>query len=305
MGPNGSGQSGAIDRSDLACHALGVPLCEGQLMDESETPAERADAGASAPPESASVIMAACENSPAAERMVASLGHDLRHQARKGDVNAFVVSRHRDGSFKLVQSQVLTAGGLGAAAIGFMTATMAGLLGVGAVFRGARTVTLSAYERQSHVRQADQRLAEVLDQVGQHSAVLLILCQDEQTGQTVAVRASERGAQSWNMSRAEFLGALDRLGDNYDWVRPRHGRPPRTRKLETQTPAGQGDPAQPRTRSRRVPTGLAPVPPAGRPQHRLVPGGNHRRALPLLRAVPGTSSGQRASAGGGQIGPAS
>src|SRR5687768_17812438 len=28
MGPNGSGQSGAIDRSDLACHALGVPRSE-------------------------------------------------------------------------------------------------------------------------------------------------------------------------------------------------------------------------------------------------------------------------------------
>jgi hypothetical protein len=107
-------------------------------MDESETPAEPADAGASAPPESASVVMAAFENSHAAERTVASLGHDLRHQARKGDVNAFLVSRHRDGSFKLVQSRVLTAGGLGAAAIGFMTATMAGLLGVGAAFRGAK-----------------------------------------------------------------------------------------------------------------------------------------------------------------------
>jgi hypothetical protein len=69
------------------------------------------------------------------KRMVASLGHDLRHQARKGDAKAFVVSRHRDGSFKLVQSRVLTAGGLGAAAIGFMTATMAGLRGAGAVFR--------------------------------------------------------------------------------------------------------------------------------------------------------------------------
>jgi hypothetical protein len=81
-------------------------------------------------------------------------------------------------------------------------------------------LALSAHERQSHVRQADQRLAEILDRVGQHSAVLLVLCQDEQTGQTVAARASERGAQSWHMSQAEFLGALDRLGDNYDWVRP-------------------------------------------------------------------------------------
>ena len=60
---------------------------------------------------------------------------------------------------------------------------------------------------------------------------------------------------------------------------------PCTRRLEPQTAAGGGDPAQPGTRGRRVPTGLAPVPPAGSAQHRLVPDGNHRPALPLLRAA--------------------
>ena len=53
--------------------------------------------------------------------------------------------------------------------------------------------------------------------------------------------------------------------------------------LEPQAAAGQGDPAQPGTRGRPVPTGLAPVPPAGSAQHRLVPDGNHRPALPLLK----------------------
>ena len=186
-------------------------------MDEPEKPA---DAGASATPGTASVILAAFENSHAAERMVASLGHELRHKARKGDVNAFVVTRNRDGSFKLVQSRVLTAGGLGAAAIGFTTAVMVGLLGLGSAFRGAKTLTRSARERQSHVRQADQRLTEIFDQVGRRSAVLLIVCKHEQTGQTVAARADERGTQSWHAPRAEFLAALDRLGNSYDWVRP-------------------------------------------------------------------------------------
>jgi uncharacterized membrane protein len=192
---------------------------KADTMDEHEPPAESGNAEASAAPESASVIMAAFENSHAAERMVASLGRDLRHKARKGEVNAFVVSRHRDGSFKLVQSRVLTAGGIGAAAIGFTTATVAGLLGAGSAFRGARKVTQSARERQSHVRQTDQWLSELLDQVGQRSAVLLVVCQDLQTGQMVAARAAERGRQSWTASRAEFLAALDRVGDDYDWVR--------------------------------------------------------------------------------------
>ena len=167
-----------------------------------------------------SVIIATFENSHAAERMVSSLGHDLRHQARKGDVNGFVVRRNRDGSFKLVQSRVLTAGGIGVAVIGFTTATMAGFLGAGSAFRGAKTVTHSARERQSHVRQADQRLTEMFDQVGERSAVLLMICNDEQTGQAVASRAAERGTQSWHGSRKEFLAALNRLGDSYDWVRP-------------------------------------------------------------------------------------
>jgi hypothetical protein len=189
-------------------------------MDEPETPAEPADTQASAAPDSASVIIAAFENNHAAERAVASLGHALRHKARKGDLAAFVVTRHSDGSFKLVQSRVLTAGGIGAAVGGFVTATMAGLLGAGSALRGAKTVTKSVHQRQTHVRQANQRFTEILDEVGRRSAVLLVLCMDEQTGQLVAATAAERGSQSWHVSRAEFLTALDRMGDNYDWIRP-------------------------------------------------------------------------------------
>lgn len=187
-------------------------------MDEPETPAEPADTQAA--PDPASVIIATFENNHSAERTVASLGHAFGHQARKGDVAAYVVTRHSDGSFKLVQSRVLTAGGIGAAVAGFLIATKAGLLGLGAAFRGAKTVTKSAQQRQTHVPQTDQRLTEVLDEIGPRSAVLLVVCTDEQTEQLVAATAAERGSQSWHMSRAEFLAALDRMGDNYDWIRP-------------------------------------------------------------------------------------
>jgi len=96
---------------------------------------------------------------------------------------------------------------------------MAGFMGARSAFRGAKTVVHSAHERQT-VREADQRLTEILDQVGRRSAVLLVRCNDEPTGQAVATRAAERATQSWHLSRAEFLAALDRLGDNYDWIRP-------------------------------------------------------------------------------------
>jgi hypothetical protein len=183
--------------------------------------------------------MATFANSHAAERTVASLGHDVRHKARKGEVTAFVVTRHHDGSFKLVQSRVVTARGLASATIGFTTAVMAGLLGAGSVFRGAKTVTQSAHERQSHVRKEDQRLTEILDQVGGHSAVLLVACWDDEAGPMIASRVSQRGTQSWHMSLLDFLSALDRIGDDYDWIRPavakplsaktkRHASPPNT-----------------------------------------------------------------------------
>ena len=75
------------------------------------------------------------------------------------------------------------------------------------------------------MKEAGQRLTELLDQVGRRSAALLIVCPDEETGQAVAARAADRGSQSWHSSRAEFLAALDRLGDNYDWVRPALAEP--------------------------------------------------------------------------------
>ena len=197
-------------------------------MDEPETPAERGDNGGPAAPESgtASVVLATFENSRAAERTVASLGRDFRRRARKGGVAAFVVTRNRDGSFKLVASRVVTAGGLGSAGITFTASVLAGFMGSMSALRGAKTVTHSAHQRQSHVQQPAQRLTELLDEVGERSAALLIVCQDEETGQAVAARAADRGSQSFHLSRVEFLAALDRLGDNYDWVRPALAEPP-------------------------------------------------------------------------------
>jgi hypothetical protein len=196
-------------------------------MDEPETPGERGKNGGPAAPESgkASVVLATFENSHAAERMVASLGRDFRHEARKGSVTAFVVTRHRDGSFKLVQSRVVTGSGLAAAGMRFTASILAGFMGSMSALRGAKTLTHGAHERQSHVRQPGQRLTELLDQIGQRSAALLIVCRDEQTGQAVAARAAEHGSQSWHLPRAEFLAALDRLGDNYDWIRPALAEP--------------------------------------------------------------------------------
>jgi hypothetical protein len=195
------------------------------VLDQPERRSARGDdaAGGASQPGTASVVLASFESSRAAERMVASLGRHFRHQARKGSVSAFVVTRNPDGSFKLVQSRVVTAGGLASAGIGFTASVMAGFMGSGSAYRGAKTLTHGAHERQSHVQQPAHRLTELLDQVGRRAAAVLILCQDEATGRAAVARAAERGRQSAHLSRAEFLAALDRLGDNYDWIRPALG----------------------------------------------------------------------------------
>jgi hypothetical protein len=202
-------------------------------MDEPETPAQTGNTGGKDRANGtgpASVVLAGFESSHAAEHMVASLGHGFRKEARTGDPAVFVVTRNRDGSFRLHQSRVITASGLSAAVARVAAATLAGFMGLFSALKGGRTVTHSARERKSHVRERGQELAEFLDRVGPHAACVLIQCTDEQTGRTVAARATERGSESWHGSRTRFLALLDQVGDNYDWLRPAVAEPTSTKR---------------------------------------------------------------------------
>jgi plasmid stabilization system protein ParE len=75
------------------------------------------------------------------------------------------------------------------------------------------------------VRERGQELAAFLDRVGPQAACVLIQCTDEQTGRTVAARATERGSECWHDSRTAFLALLHQVGDNYDWLRPAVAEP--------------------------------------------------------------------------------
>ena len=197
-------------------------------MDESETTAQTGNTGGKGKAngsEFASVVLASFESSRAAERMVASLGHGFRKEARTGDPAVFVVTRNRDGSFRLHRSRVITASGLSAALGRLTAAILTGFMGLFSMLKGGRTVTQSARERKSHVRERGQELAAFLDRVGPQAACVLIQCTDEQTGRTVAARATERGSECWHDSRTAFLALLDQVGDNYDWLRPAVAEP--------------------------------------------------------------------------------
>jgi hypothetical protein len=176
-------------------------------------------------PGSASIVVANFASRREAERTVASLGHSFRHKTRGGGASAFVVTRNPDGSFKLVQSRVLTATGVVAMAMFFTAEITVGLLGIGAARKGVKASRERAHERQSGVGRDAHRLAEVFDHLGPHAACVLFHCTDEHTAQAVATRADERGDRSSHYTRTEFLELLDRLGSEYDWIRPAVAEP--------------------------------------------------------------------------------
>jgi hypothetical protein len=54
---------------------------------------------------------------------------------------------------------------------------------------------------------------------------------DDAAGQVVATEAAKRVGDNAQFSHAEFLTVLDRLGSEYDWVRPVIAEPtPRVKK---------------------------------------------------------------------------
>ena len=173
----------------------------------------------------ASVVVASFSSRRDAERTVASLGHSFRHKARSGGASAFVVTHNPDGSFKIVQSRVVTATGVVATATFFTAEIMVGLIGIGAARKGAKARKHRTHQRQSGVGRDAHRLAEVFDRLGPHAACVLFHCTDEQTAQAVATRADERGERSSHYARTEFLALLDRLGSEYDWIRPAVAEP--------------------------------------------------------------------------------
>ena len=164
------------------------------------------------------VVIASFENRHAAEHMLGSLGRKFRLNAHKGHAEAFVITANSDGSLKLTESRVLEASGLGATTIRVSAFLMVGLLGVVAMFKGAKATTHAAHKHQSHVGADEQRAHAILAQAGPGAAILLVRCKDPETRKMVAARAADRASYSWDGSMPDFLAALE-PGSTHDWVR--------------------------------------------------------------------------------------
>ena len=170
------------------------------------------------------VVIASFENRHAAERALASLGREYRRNARKGGTDAFVVSGNADGSLKLTESRVLQASGVAATIAGVSAAMLAGLVGVGAMLKGAKGTAHAAHKRASHVGSDAQRAHEILAQAGPAAAIVMVRGQDAETRQLVAAAAADQASDSWGGSMPDFLAGL-KPGSEHDWVRAALDKP--------------------------------------------------------------------------------
>ena len=171
----------------------------------------------------ASVVLASFQSRREAEHMLASLGRGFRKQARTGTVDAFVVSRNRDGSLKLTESRVLSAGDLLSTLIHVFLSISVGFMGLFSSAKGAKQVGHAAHERHGHVS-SDDRVDAFLAVGGTSGAIAMVCCEDLKTRQLVAKHASEHANATWDGPRSEFLAALD-PGSRHDWVRSTLGEP--------------------------------------------------------------------------------
>jgi hypothetical protein len=175
-----------------------------------------------------SVVVASFDNHHAAEHLLASLGREFRKRARKGHVTAFVVRGNKDGSLKLTQSRVLTAEGLEHAILSFFAAVMVGLIGIGGMFKGAKTGRHAVRVHAGHVGSDEHAAHKILAQAGSNAAIALVCCDDSEIRDTIAARARDRAISTWDGSRATFLANLD-SGSTHDWVRVALGEPTSTK----------------------------------------------------------------------------
>ncbi|HEY4277862.1 MAG TPA: hypothetical protein VGM91_06565 [Conexibacter sp.] len=179
-------------------------------------------------PDEESIVLASFESRQAAERMLGSLGGAFRRKAREGSATAFVVSANKDGSLKVTQSRVLSAGDLSAAVIRVAASVGIGFSGIFSALRGVERGAHDARKRQGHVGSDEQRAHEILAKAGPHAALALVRCQDDKMRHEVVARASDRAAgDTWDGLLADFLSSLD-PSDKHDWVRTALDEPPPT-----------------------------------------------------------------------------
>ena len=116
-----------------------------------------------------SVVIARFDSYRRAEHMVVSLGRGFGRKARKGGgALAVVVRGNPDGSLKVTESRVLSAGVLVAVLMWVSLAWMVGFMGLFSMAKGARGGVRAAAVRGGHVGSDEHRAHEILAGAGPH-----------------------------------------------------------------------------------------------------------------------------------------
>jgi hypothetical protein len=135
-----------------------------------------------------------------------------------------VISENKDGSLKVTQSRVVTAGGLMYTPVRIALSVVIGFTGILSSLKGAKGAVHEVRERESHIGSDEHAVHAVLAQVGSDAALVLVRCDDQQTRQAVVAQAADRATRSWDGSRAQFLAGLN-PGSQHDWLRTAVGPP--------------------------------------------------------------------------------
>jgi hypothetical protein len=147
-----------------------------------------------------SVVLASFDSYRHAEHMLASLGRGFRKMARKGGTTAVVVRGNPDGSLKVTESRVLSAGDFVYTVTRVLVSWAVGLMGLLATLKGAKEEVHAARARRGHAGSDEHRVHEVLAEAGPHAAIALVRCEDPETRQLVAAAAADSATDSWNGS---------------------------------------------------------------------------------------------------------
>jgi hypothetical protein len=173
------------------------------------------------------VVLASFESRHAAERMLASLGRELRRQTRKGHAGALVISANKDGSLKLTESRVLTVGGFSATVMRLSASVALGFMGLISTLKAVKGGVHETHVRQAHAGSDEHAVHAILAKAGPHASLVVFPCDNQETRDAVLARASDSASESWHGSRTQFLSSLDAdSGD--DWLRAALGEPTST-----------------------------------------------------------------------------
>jgi hypothetical protein len=182
-----------------------------------------------------SIVLASFPTRRAAEHMLASLGREFRHDVRKRRAAALVCTANNDGSLKVTESRVVTAGNLANALARFTVFRAVGFFGIISTLKGGEDEVHALRAREGHVAADEHPAHAILAEAGPKGAVVLVRCNDQAGAERVATRAADSALRHWDASLQDFLDALE-PGDQ-DWMRHALGEPSNTHRQLAAQPA--------------------------------------------------------------------